>query len=76
MNKILITGGTGLIGSSFKRGIKIGSNDYDLRDYTQTEKIFSEYNPEVIIHTAATVGGIGANIAYPANFYYNNIDFY
>jgi len=31
MNKIVITGGTGLIGSAFKKGKKLGSKDYDLR---------------------------------------------
>ncbi len=73
MSKTLITGGTGLIGSSFKKGVKIGSKDCDLKDYNQTEKIISKYNPEIIIHTAATVGGIGANMNYPADFYYNNV---
>ncbi len=73
MSKTLITGGTGLIGSSFKKGVKIGSKDCDLKDYNQTEKIISKYNPEIIIHTVATVGGIGANMNYPADFYYNNV---
>lgn len=73
MNNIIITGGTGLIGSAFKQGKKFGSKDYDLRDPYQTKQMLSDNRPDVVIHTAAKVGGIGANIQYPANFYYDNI---
>jgi len=73
MNKIVITGGTGLIGSAFKKGKKLGSKDYDLRSTVETNKMFEENNPDVVIHTAAKVGGVGANMQYPANFYYDNI---
>jgi GDP-L-fucose synthase len=73
MNNIIITGGTGLIGSAFKKGKKLGSKDYDLRSTVETNRMFQENNPDVIIHTAAKVGGVGANMQYPANFYYDNI---
>jgi GDP-L-fucose synthase len=69
----LITGGTGLIGSAFKEGIKVGSKEYNLTDYNSTQRMFEQYNPDVVIHTAAKVGGIGANMEYPADFYYDNI---
>lgn len=72
-NNILITGGTGLIGSAFKQGIKVGSKDYDLRSNDETNLMFSDHNPDIVIHTAAKVGGIGANMQNPANFYYDNI---
>lgn len=71
MNK-LITGGTGLIGSAFKSGTKINSS-IDLRDSKITEWAISSYQPEVVIHTAARVGGLGANLNYPAEFYIDNI---
>lgn len=73
MSKILITGGTGLIGSAFKKGNKVGSLDYNLKSRSQTDKMMQDYNPDVVIHTAARVGGIGANMEYPAEFYYDNI---
>lgn len=73
MSKILITGGTGLIGSAFKQGKKVGSKDYDLRDQYQTNQMLSDNDPDIVIHTAAKVGGIGANMQYPADFYYDNI---
>tara|TARA_R110000868_G_scaffold394942_1_gene666423 strand:+ start:384 stop:1292 length:909 start_codon:yes stop_codon:yes gene_type:complete len=72
-NKILVTGGTGLIGSAFKECIKVGSKDYDLRSKDETHLMLSDHTPDVVIHTAAKVGGIGANMEYPANFYYDNI---
>lgn len=73
MSKILITGGTGLIGSAFKEGKRVGSSHCDLTSKIQTEKMMNYYKPEVVIHTAAKVGGIGANMKYPADFYYDNI---
>jgi GDP-L-fucose synthase len=73
MKKTLITGGTGLIGSAFREGDKVGSLQYDLTSRLETDKMIDHYKPEIIIHTAARVGGIGANINYPANFYYDNI---
>jgi GDP-L-fucose synthase len=71
--KKLITGGTGLIGSAFKDGVKIGSNDYNLIDSKQVEQMFIDHKPNVVVHTAAMVGGVGANMTYPADFFYNNI---
>jgi GDP-L-fucose synthase len=72
--KILVTGGTGLIGSSFDDScIKVGSKQYDLTSKSDTNRMISDNSPEVIVHTAAKVGGVGANMKYPANFYYDNI---
>jgi GDP-L-fucose synthase len=74
MEKTLITGGIGLIGSSFDDNcIKVGSSQYNLTSRSQTDQMISLYKPEAIVHTAAKVGGIGANMKYPANFYYDNI---
>lgn len=69
----LITGGTGLIGSAFKEGVKVGSKDYDLTNNSEVDKMFKDHKPRIVIHTAAMVGGVGANMEYPANFFYNNI---
>ena len=71
MTKI-ITGGTGLIGSAFKDGEKIGSK-YNLTSLFDTGLMFRDYKPDVVIHCAGKVGGVGANMQYPAEFYYKNI---
>jgi len=71
--KKLITGGTGLIGSAFKDGIKVGSSDYNLIDVDQVDKMLIDHKPDVVVHTAAMVGGLGANMNYPADFFYKNI---
>lgn len=68
----LITGGTGLIGSAFKDGIKV-SSEVDLRDSKQTDDLIASYKPDVVVHTAARVGGLGANLNYPAEFFIDNI---
>lgn len=73
-NEILITGGNGLIGSQFKKGLKISSKDFDLRNANSVDKLFFD-NPSVkkVIHTAAKVGGVGSNIKYKGEFFYDNI---
>ncbi len=71
--KKIITGGTGLVGSAFINGTKLSSKHYNLISEVQTRKMFMDHKPEIVVHTAATVGGVGANMNYPADFFYNNI---
>ena len=71
--KKIITGGTGLVGSAFKDGTKLSSRHYNLISEVQTRQMFMDHKPEVVVHTAAMVGGVGANMNYPADFFYNNI---
>lgn len=73
MSDILITGGTGLIGSTIKNGKKLSSKDGDLRKWEDTIKIFKENNPKKVIHCAARVGGLGSNMNYKGEFFYENI---
>ena len=42
MNKLLVTGGTGLVGSAIKNGIKLSSSDTDLINTIETFKLFQE----------------------------------
>lgn len=73
--KKLITGGTGLVGSSFKQDentIAINSF-FDLRDNAVVEKLFDTHKPEIVVHAAARVGGLKANINYPAEFFVDNV---
>ena len=71
MTKV-ITGGTGLIGSAFSEGVKLSSKR-DLRDYDKAKFAIAMYKPDVVVHCAAKVGGVGANMEFPADFFMDNI---
>jgi len=75
--KILVTGGTGMVGRHLKKimpdAIYISSNDCDLRDYSQARILLKLHKPEIVIHLAAKVGGMFANIQKPAEFYDDNL---
>ena len=47
--------------------------DYDLRDLTAIRRLLADARPDIILHLAARVGGIGANRAHPAEFFYDNL---
>ena len=70
--KTLVTGGTGLIGSAIDSDYKISSS-FDLRDFSQAQEVFSQTKPEAVIHCAAKVGGLGANMAKKGEFFFDNI---
>ena len=80
--RVLITGGTGFLGSAVTRALEakdaaaviaLGSADYDLMRQTEVEKMFDDHNPDMVINLAARVGGIGANMARPADLYLSNL---
>jgi len=80
--RICITGGNGFLGShlvnKFKlngyRNISIADIDrYDLRITDDIIRLYDDIKPNIIIHCAARVGGIGANQKYPGEFFYDNI---
>jgi GDP-L-fucose synthase len=73
-NKILITGGNGLVGSEFKgdQYFKPSSKEYDLNDRDQTYRLILK-KFDGIIHCAAKVGGLGGNMNYKGEFFYDNI---
>ena len=79
MNKILVTGGTGMVGRSFLSlnadydFVLLGSSDYDLRDPTQTDAMIKDSAPDAVIHLAARVGGVHSNSEYIADFFTDNI---
>jgi GDP-L-fucose synthase len=82
MTKIVLTGATGFLGRHTlpvlerKYGkdnvIGLSTKDYDLTDAVQVKRMFDECEPEILIHFAAYVGGIGANSTLPADFFYIN----
>jgi GDP-L-fucose synthase len=75
--KILVTGGSGMVGKSLKKLIPqanyISSKDCDLTNPIDVELLINTYNPEVIVHLAAKVGGIIDNINKPAEYFDDNI---
>ena len=75
---ILVTGATGLIGTNlvgemrrrgYRKVIATDVKDADLTDFHQTQKLFAEHRPEILIHLAAMVGGILANSTRLCDFY-------
>lgn len=82
--RILITGGTGFLGSHVveeleRHGIPRDrlllprSADYDLIRADSVARLFRDTRPDVVVHLAAVVGGIGANSARPGEFFYKNL---
>ena len=69
----LITGGTGLVGSAINGGVKLSSKDGHLRRWNETLSIFKEHKPDKVIHCAGKVGGLGGNMNYKGEFFYDNI---
>ena len=77
-NPILVTGANGLVGSALESlnipgMIGIGRKDYDLLQWTHTAAMMAKYRPKAVIHLAAKVGGVKANMAAPATFFMENI---
>jgi GDP-L-fucose synthase len=73
-NKILVTGGNGLVGSEFigDQYFKTSSNVYDLRRMEDTNRLMLR-GFDSIIHCAAKVGGVGGNMNFKGDFFYDNI---
>src|SRR5215468_3310712 len=80
--RVVVTGGSGFLGSRLVEKLKLGSpaeifvprkRDYDLVQIENVRKLYKDAKPDVVIHAAGQVGGIGANRANPATFFYNNL---
>jgi GDP-L-fucose synthase len=78
----VVTGGAGFLGGHVvaglrKRGVREifvpRSRDVDLTDARATGKFFADTKPDVVIHLAARVGGIGANRRNPGLFFHDNM---
>ena len=80
--RLVVTGGAGFLGQRVVARLQeIGcervsvprSKDYDLRDSEAVRRLYADAKPDIIIHLAARVGGIGANREHPGEFFYDNL---
>jgi GDP-L-fucose synthase len=80
--KIFLTGHNGMLGketlkllleNNFSNIITASKSELDLRSQFEVEKYFKKERPNIVIHLAAKVGGINANMTYPADFIYDNL---
>jgi GDP-L-fucose synthase len=79
---VVVTGGSGFLGRRVVAALQQRecaaihsprSAQHDLREKAQVIRLFEETRPDVVIHLAAVVGGIGANRAHPGRFFYENL---
>jgi GDP-L-fucose synthase len=81
-DRILLTGASGFLGrhtrpvleARYGAGnvVAVSSSDYDLMDRRAVDAMFEAIKPGIVVHYAAYSGGIGANSAFPADFYFRN----
>ncbi len=80
--RVVVTGGAGFLGGYVterlqKRGCKNilvpKIEDYDLVNIDDINRMYNDMKPDVVIHLAAVVGGIGANREHPGEFFYKNL---
>ena len=80
--RIVVTGGAGFLGSYLIEGLQKRNcknifipkiEDYNLVNLADIERMYDDMKPDVVIHLAAVVGGIGANRQHPGKFFYENL---
>ena len=80
--RVVVTGGAGFLGSFLVEHLRAKdcravvvprSKDYDLVEMDAVRRLYADAKPDVVIHLAARVGGIGANQANPGRFFYDNL---
>ena len=83
-DKVIVTGGAGFLGQSVvKKLLEVGFDptkiviprkaDIDLTKEANVIKLYEDHQPDIVVHLAAEVGGIGANMENPGRFFYANM---
>ena len=81
-SRILITGGTGLVGRALNKAlasqgfndvISVGSRDFDLRDNQAVKHMMRDIKPDYVVHLAARVYGLGGNTLYKSDVLVDNV---
>jgi GDP-L-fucose synthase len=80
--RIVVTGGAGFLGQYVTKGLRKRGctnilvpkiEDYDLVDINDINRMYDDMRPDIVVHLAAVVGGIGANREHPGEFFYKNL---
>lgn len=80
--RIVVTGGAGFLGRfvcnklkdrGYKNIFIVRSKDYNLVELESVKKLYNDIQPDIVIHLAAVVGGIGANRENPGKYFYDNL---
>jgi len=80
--RIVVTGGAGFLGRAVCERLRgLGAAEvlvprraeFDLTDAVQVQRMYERMRPQVVVHLAAEVGGIGANMANPGRYFYANM---
>ena len=75
--QILVTGGSGLVGKHLQdilpEATYVSSSAYDLTDMVSVKEMMIDFEPDIVIHLAARVGGIMDNMKYPVQYLEENI---
>jgi GDP-L-fucose synthase len=80
--RIVVTGGAGFLGGYIVKGLQKRRcknilvpkiEDYDLVNMADIVRMYDDMKPDIVVHLAAVVGGIGANREHPGEFFYKNL---